>query len=104
MQTPALIAIVEFSTSDADRDVAVAQLEGEQPIVRTMPGCIGFRVFPSPERNTDITVLHEWVDQAAFDAYLASEAFARSGEVLRPMMTAPPSSRRYRAELIETVV
>ena len=67
-----------------------------------MPGCIGFRVFPSPEVVTDITVLHEWVDQAAFDAYLRSEAFARSGEVLPPMMIAPPSSRRYRVELIET--
>ncbi len=78
-------------------------MASEQPIVKTMPGCIGFRVFPSIEINTDITVLHEWVDQACFDGYLASEAFARSGEVLRPMMTAPPSSRRYRVELIETV-
>jgi quinol monooxygenase YgiN len=35
-------------------------------------------VSPSPEVVTDITVLHEWVDQAAFDAYLQSEAFARA--------------------------
>ncbi len=103
MTNPALIAIVELSTSVADRPFAVAQLRREQPIVRTIPGCLAFHVFASPETGTDITVLHEWVDQAAFDGYLASDVFARSGQVLRPLMTAPPSSRRYRVELIETV-
>jgi quinol monooxygenase YgiN len=100
---PTLIAILDFSTSSADRSTAIAQLGREQPIVRSMPGCLGFRVFPSVETDTDITVVHEWTDQSRFADYLASEAFARSGEVLRPLMTGPPSSRRFRAELIETV-
>jgi quinol monooxygenase YgiN len=103
MTTPTLIAILDFSTSSAHRPTALAQLAREQPIVRSMPGCVGFRVFPSAEADTDITVVHEWTDQSAFADYLASEAFARSGEVLRPLMTAPPSSRRFRAELLETV-
>ena len=38
-----------------------------------------------------------------FDAYLASPPFARSGEVLRPMMTGVPLSRRFDASLIESV-
>lgn len=103
MTTPTFIAILDFATSVADRPTALAQLEREQPIVRAMPGCIDFRAFPSTESDTGIIVLHEWADQAAFDRYLASDAFARSGAVLRPMMTASPSSRRFRAELIETV-
>ena len=103
MTSPTLLAIVDFSTASADRSTAVAQLERERPIVRSMPGCLGFRVFPSAETDTDITVVHEWTDQSRFADYLASNAFARSGEVLRPLMTAPPSSRRFRVELIETV-
>jgi quinol monooxygenase YgiN len=103
MTTPTIIAIVDFSTSSADRPTALAQLEREQPVVRSMPGCVGFRVFPSADADTDITVVHEWTDEAAFADYVASEAFARSGAVLRPLMTSPPSSRRFRAELLETV-
>ena len=68
-----------------------------------MPGCVAFRVFASRQSDTSITVLHEWIDQPSFDAYLASEEFARSGEMLRPMMTGAPSSRRFRVELVETV-
>ena len=47
--------------------------------------------------------MHEWTDQSAFAAYLASEAFARSNAVLRPLITEGPLSRRFRAELVESV-
>jgi quinol monooxygenase YgiN len=103
MTSSTLIAILDFSTSAADRSPAVAQLQREQPYVRSMPGCVRFGVFPAADTDTDITVVHEWTDPSSFADYLASEAFARSGDVLRPLMTAPPSSRRFRAELIETV-
>jgi len=103
MTTPTFIALVDVTTAPTDRSTAVARLELEQPIVRSMPGCLGFRVFPSVENETDITVVHEWTDQTRFADYLASEAFARSGEFLRPLMTVPPSSRRFRVELMESV-
>lgn len=98
------LAIVDFTTSAADRPAAIARLESEQATVRAMPGCVDLRVFASSERDTDVTILHEWEDATAFEAYTASAAFARSGAVLRPMMTAPPVSRRFRAELVETIV
>ncbi|HET8969592.1 MAG TPA: antibiotic biosynthesis monooxygenase family protein [Candidatus Nanopelagicales bacterium] len=103
MTTPSFIAIVEFTVARADRPAALAQLESERRVVRAMPGCLGFRAFESVENDTDLTVLHEWVDRTAFDDYLASEAFARSGAVLRPLMTATPSSRRFQVELLDTV-
>lgn len=104
MTAPTFLALVDFSTALADRPTAVAQLERERSIVRSMPGCLDFRVFPSVESDTEITVVHEWTDPSRFADYLASEAFARSGEIVRPLMTAPPSSRRFRVELLETVV
>jgi quinol monooxygenase YgiN len=71
--------------------------------VRAMPGNVAFRIYASREDGTRITVVHEWEDQASFAAYLRSDSFARSGEVLRPIMAGAPVSRRFQAELLESV-
>ena len=97
------IAILDLATTPADRARALAQLEGERPTVRSMPGNVAFRVYASCEDDRTVTVVHEWADQASFTAYLASEAFARSNAVLRPLVVDGPVSRRFRAELVESV-
>jgi quinol monooxygenase YgiN len=97
------IAILDFSTAAADRPAALAQLDGERDQVRAMPGNIAFRVYAGREDDTQVTVVHEWQDEASFAAYLGSAPFARSGAVLRPILVGAPVSRRFRAELVETV-
>jgi quinol monooxygenase YgiN len=97
------IAILDFDTAATDRPAALAQLDSERGQVRAMAGNLAFRVYASREDATRITVVHEWDDEASFAGYVRSESFARSGEVLRPMMTGSPVSRRFRAELLETV-
>jgi quinol monooxygenase YgiN len=97
------LAILDVHVDATDRAQAIAQLESEQPNVRAMPGCLDFRVLVSSGNGSDLTVLHEWADEDSFRAYLGSDAFTRSGAVLRPIMAAPPTSRRFRAELVETV-
>jgi quinol monooxygenase YgiN len=97
------IAILDFGTAPTDRPSALAQLEAERPLVRSMPGNHAFRVYASREDDRTVTVVHEWSDQSAFAAYLASSAFARSNDVLRPLITDGPVSRRFRAELAESV-
>jgi quinol monooxygenase YgiN len=103
MTTPSFIAILDFSTAVADRPAAIAQLERERPVVNAMPGCVAFRVFADRQNDTGVTVLHEWTNKTSFDHYLASDAFARSGEILRPMMSGTPSSRRFHVESVEVV-
>ncbi|MGF7235487.1 MAG: putative quinol monooxygenase [Frankia sp.] len=98
-----LIAILDFSTAAADRPAALAQLDDERDQVRAMPGNVAFRVYASREDDTRVTVVHEWEDQASFAGYLESDSFARSGTVLRPIMTGAPVSRRFQAELLEVV-
>ena len=98
-----LIAILDFSTAAASRPAALAQLDGEHDEVRAMPGNVAFRVYASREDETRVTVVHEWADEASFAGYLASDSFARSGAVLRPLMTGAPVSRRFHADLLETV-
>jgi quinol monooxygenase YgiN len=98
-----LIAIVDFTTAATDRAAALAQLDGERDQVRAMPGNLGFRVYACREDETGITIVHEWNDEPSFAGYLGSDSFARSGEVLRPVMTGAPVSRRFHADLRETV-
>ena len=98
-----LIAIRDFPTAAGDRAAALAQLDGERDEVRALPGNVAFRVYASREDETLITVVHEWEDEESFAGYLSSGSFARSGEVLRPLMTGGAVSRRFRAELLETV-
>ncbi len=97
------IAIVDFSTAATDRPAALAQLDRERDEVRAMPGNLAYRIYASRYDDTAITLVHEWDDEASFAGYAKSDSFARSGEVLRPMMTAAPVSRRFKAELLETV-
>jgi quinol monooxygenase YgiN len=68
-----------------------------------MPGNVAFRVYASRDDHNHVTLVHEWTDQESFDGYQRSASFARSGAVLRPLMTSAPVSRRFRAELVETV-
>ena len=97
------IAIVDFSTAVTDRPAALAQLDDERDRVRAMPGNLAFRVYASREDETRVTVVHERDDQASFDGYQRPESLARLGEVIRPITTGAPVSRRFRAELLETV-
>lgn len=98
-----LIAILDFTTTAGQRPTALAQLDAERAEVHAMPGNVAFRVYSSREDPGGVTVIHEWDDQPSFAAYLASPAFARSGVVLRPLMTSAPVSRRFHADLLETV-
>lgn len=98
-----LIAVLDLHTAPADRRLALAQLDAERDEIRAMPGNLDFRVYAARHDEEGVTVIHEWADEPSFAAYLSSAAFARSGAVLRPLMTAPPRSRRFRAELFETV-
>jgi quinol monooxygenase YgiN len=97
------IAILDLRTTAADRQLALAQLDSEKDEIRSMPGNLDFRVYADRDDAEAVTVLHEWADENSFAGYLGSSAFARSGAVLRPLVTAPPVSRRFRAALLETV-
>jgi quinol monooxygenase YgiN len=98
-----LIAVLDLHTTAPDRAQALAQLDAEREEIRAMPGNLDFRVYAARDDAGDVAVIHEWADEASFAAYLASASFARSGAVLRPLMSAPPVSRRFHASLLETV-
>ena len=98
-----LIAVLDLRTTPADRPAALAQLDGEKDTIRAMPGNLDFRVYAAREDEEAVVVIHEWADEESFAGYLSSDAFARSGAVLRPLMTEAPVSRRFHAELLQAV-
>ncbi|MBR0556303.1 antibiotic biosynthesis monooxygenase [Ciceribacter sp. L1K23] len=97
------IAHLFFSVDPARRAEALALLVAEAPAIRAMKGCMAFMPFADPTTETGLGVLHEWETDADFTAYTGSEIFAETGRMLRPMMSAAPVSRRFDAELVQTV-
>jgi quinol monooxygenase YgiN len=97
------IAVLDLRTTSADRPAALAQLDSERAEIRAMPGNLDFRVYAARDDEEAVVVIHEWVDEPSFAGYLASDAFARSGAAIRPLVTSPPVSRRFHADLLETV-
>lgn len=98
-----LIAHVMFHVAATDRAAALQTLLDECDAVRAMAGCIAFIPFVDPTNDTELGVLHEWDSAEAFADYTASEEFAKVGQALRPIMTAPPVSKRFDASLIEAL-
>ena len=98
-----LITVLDLRTTPADRSAALAQLDSERDEIRAMPGNLDFQVYAARDDEEVVVVIHEWADEPSFADYLSSDAFARSGAVLGPLVTAPPVSRRFRAALLEKV-
>lgn len=96
-----ILAIVDFEVAAADRDAALAIVANDVTAAMARPGNLSFRAFTNAGSDTHVGLMHEWKTLDDFQAYLASSDFAAIGQALRPMMTAPPVSRRFRVELIE---
>ena len=97
------IAILEFDVAEADRSSAIDVLQKEGKEVRAMPGNLAFRPFLDPVSGGRVVLLHEWEDQPSFTDYTDSASFARLGTAIRPLMTSPPLSRRFHAELAQVI-
>lgn len=91
------IVIVDFSVTPENMRLAQATLADEAPIVRAMPGNLGYSVWCDPDIAGKLRLMHEWSNTANFEAYKATPVFKAVGAVLFPMMTGKPSSRLFEA-------
>lgn len=92
-----LIAHVTFRTLPNDRAEALSALLDQVAEVRAMPGCVKYIPAEDASDPCGLIVVQAWESADRFDAYLASPPFARLGQSLRPLMTAPPVSQRFDA-------
>ncbi len=93
-----LIVIVDFAVAPANTALAQITLDAEAPIVRALPGNLGYSVWTDPHHSGAFRLMHEWSDTASFAAYRASDGFKTVGAVLFPLMTGTPSSRVFDAD------
>ncbi len=98
-----LIAHVYFTVAAAERQKALDTLLAEALTVRAMKGCQRFVPFLDPTSPDGLGILHEWDREEDFAAYTSSPGFTDVGQVLRPMMTGAPVSRRFDARPLQTV-
>lgn len=91
------LVTVEATFSPRTLPGALALLAREAAAVRRMAGCARYAVFRSHE-GADIAIVQRWHTHDAFNAYRTSEAFARLGAGLKPMMSAPPTTTIARIE------
>lgn len=97
------IAIVDFTVAAQNRTTALNILLAEEPTVRAMRGNMAFRTYADPDNAEALCIIHEWENTESFEAYASSDAFRSSGQALRPLMTTIPVSRRFTAQLLETI-
>ncbi|MBL4645220.1 MAG: antibiotic biosynthesis monooxygenase [Rhizobiales bacterium] len=97
-----IVTHVHFNVAANERQTALTALLTATVTVRDMDGCQTFIPFIDPTDETRLGVMHEWEAEANFAAYIASDAFKTLGQALRPMMTAPPTTRRFDATLLDT--
>ncbi len=95
------IAHVLFSVSPESRPVALETLVKEVEAVRAMPGCVTYIPFLDPTDDQGVGVMQEWQSAEAFGGYTGSDIFAEILGVLRPLLVAPPVSKRFDAKLID---
>ncbi len=80
---------VEAAFATADLDAAVDLFSSQADEVRTMNGCKHYALYRKPSGD-GLAILQHWATMDAFDAYRASDVFAKLGAGLRPLMSAPP--------------
>jgi quinol monooxygenase YgiN len=88
-----LIVIVDFTVAVENVGLTQRTLDGEAPIVRALPGNLGYSVWVDPHEPGKLRLMHEWADVESFDAYKATAAFKAVGGVLFPLMVGKPSTR-----------
>ena len=64
---------------------------------RAEPGCLRYELFVDRERPGVFLFVQEYVDDAAFEAHVASEHVRRMLDVVLPLLAEPPDIRRLNA-------
>jgi quinol monooxygenase YgiN len=97
------IAHVTFTVAPENQNKALNALLAEVPVVRQMKGCLAFIPFVDPTVAGGLGVVHEWESDDAFAVYINSPGFKAVNDILRPLMTGAPVSRRFEVNMLDTV-
>lgn len=92
-----LIVTVAFTTTPETRAQTVAALQAEAPLVRALPGNLGYAPGLDAETPGGVQLTHRWTDATAFAGYCASGGFAAVGAAVFPLVTCTSVSEVFEA-------
>lgn len=72
------------------------QFEALVEPTRAEPGCLYYELFVHDENPAEFVFVQEYVDEAAFEAHLASPHITAMLEVVLPLLAEEPDIRHYR--------
>lgn len=83
------------------RDRFVAQLKTEAlEVPDRFKGCERFAVLSDPSDPDSVLLYEEWSTRDAAEAYIGSDYFRESADVLFPLMDGVPDSAYYEAQRV----
>jgi quinol monooxygenase YgiN len=89
-----ILSLVEWPAAGLGLADACRVAQETSAAFRMIPGLLDFRFFGDFEGGTHY-YLQVWRDQAALDAYAASESMFRIREIAAPFVTGRPSRRLF---------
>ena len=72
------------------------QFEALVTPTRAEPGCLHYELLIHEDNPTEFVFVQEYVDEAAFEAHLASPHITAMLDVVLPLLAEQPDIRRYR--------
>jgi hypothetical protein len=92
LETAPIVSLVEWPAANLTLEEARRVAAETGRVFRMIPGLVDFRFFGDFETGMHY-YLQVWRDQAALDAYAASESMFRIREIAAPHVTGRPSRR-----------
>jgi|GEM_PF-6257545 len=87
----ARLVLLELSLRPGAEPDAVAALEAVAGEARQRADCLHYEVYqPVSAARGELAIVQRWASPAAFEAYLASDEFARTKAALDGALASPP--------------
>ena len=94
------LVTLTVNVAPEDLNNAIDGLIDIQTATRQLEACQSYDVYVKRGETEKLYIPHMWANEAAFDAYKASDLFTKTLAALKPLMTAPPQSVTYDVEQV----
>lgn len=94
-----MVIRVQIDVKPEQHDAFVSYLQDEAATVRKLDGCERYDLYEDVTVDNRFLLYEEWASPEAFEAYRTSDLLKQSFAVLGPMMSGPPDSAYFHANL-----
>ena len=85
----------KFSIHPSERDEFLQFVRNLIPVERTVPGILSFGIYEDVTTPSMFLMVEQWEDEAALDAYTATDAYAQHDDTLNSFVIGEPVWEEY---------